>query len=84
MKKIEKTLTANDLGMTGSHQAGICIPKQKEILDFFPKLESLVKNPRTTMTFIDEFEAKWSFNFIYYNNKIFHNFGHFLGKVTVV
>ena len=36
--KFYKTLTANDLGKTGSHQAGIAIPKNKSFLGFWMKL----------------------------------------------
>ena len=68
---IEKKLSENDLGRTGSHQAGILIPKDKKLLDFFPPLDSQKYNPRQTITFTDTSERKWKFNFIYYNNKLF-------------
>ena len=69
--QIEKKLTANDIGKTGGHQAGICVPKTGGVLDFFPKLDGTEKNPRSVITFTDEGGEKWNFNFIYYNNKFF-------------
>lgn len=67
-----KELSANDIGLTGSHQAGILIPKNEEILNFFPTLNSSEKNPRKELSFVDATsQSPWSFNFIYYNNKHF-------------
>lgn len=69
---ITKTLSANDTGETGGHQAGILIPKNTEILDFFPSLDRAAYNPRTTLVFASDNDvSKWSFEFIYYNNKLF-------------
>jgi len=70
-KSISKVLSSNDTGETGGHQAGMLIPKGGEILEFFPALDSDVKNPRTYLYFIDEANQRWKFNFIYYNNKYF-------------
>lgn len=72
MKKtaIEKILSANDLGLTGSHQAGMLIPKQEELLAFFPTLDPDQANPRATLHFTDGDNCCWKFNFIYYNNKL--------------
>ena len=68
---ISKKMSANDIGLNGSHQAGILIPKNNEILSFFPKMNSIEKNPRVIMRFFDENQEKWNFNFIFYNNKYF-------------
>jgi hypothetical protein len=68
---IIKILSANDIGKTKAHQAGILIPKQTDILSFFPALNSKLKNPRAEITFTDESLEKWKFNYIYYNNKLF-------------
>lgn len=70
-KSIEKLLSRNDTGETGGHQAGILIPKKKDFLAFFPTLNENEKNPRFLITFNDEFDEKWVFSYIYYNN-IFH------------
>lgn len=68
---IEKILSRNDTGETGGHQAGILIPKKQEILSFFPSLDNSEKNPRFLITFHDQMDERWSFSFIYYNNKFF-------------
>jgi len=67
--KISKKLSANDIGTTGSHQAGILIPKIPEILSFFPRLDPNAQNPRVKISVseVDQ-DFKWIFNFIYYNN----------------
>jgi hypothetical protein len=68
---IEKILSANDLGETGGHQAGILVPKDANILSFFPRLDSKQKNPRYVLDIIDETGREWTFSFIYYNNRFF-------------
>lgn len=70
-RQISKVLSNNDIGETGSHQAGICIPKKTDILYFFPVLNKQIKNPREAMLFTDRTGVIWEFNFIYYNNKFF-------------
>jgi len=70
--KISKKLSANDVGTTGGHQAGILVPKDKAILSFFPSLDAKVKNPRMTLVVRESKDGtRWKFNFIYYNNKLF-------------
>lgn len=70
-KSISKTLSGNDVGTTGGHQAGILVPKQEEILSFFPVLPEKEKNPRFLLVFIDDANQRWEFSFIYYNNAFF-------------
>lgn len=70
-KAITKTLSPNDTGETGGHQAGICVPKGGEVLRFFPDLGNDEKNPRASLYFVDPSGKEWKFNFIYYNNKFF-------------
>jgi hypothetical protein len=70
-RTITKTLSANDTGETGSHQAGLAIPKAERILSFFPTLDSATKNPRAHLRFRDESDNLWMFAFIYYNNRFF-------------
>lgn len=70
--EIRKRLSANDIGKTGGHQAGILVPKQTQILSFFPMLDKAVKNPRMTLPMYERLNrARWDFNFIYYNNRFF-------------
>lgn len=69
--KITKVLSSNDVGATGAHQAGMHIPKDPRILNFFPKLDPKINNPRSHMLFKDESGQKWMLAFIYYNNVLF-------------
>lgn len=72
VSQIRKTLSANDVGATGAHQAGILIPKNPKILAFFPSLDASTKNPRISLYFYEEDElTKWRFEFIYYNGQFF-------------
>ena len=68
---ITKVLSANDTGDTGGHQAGILVPKNQNILGFFPPLDATEKNPRHHLPFYDEENERWIFAFIYYNNRFF-------------
>lgn len=68
---ISKILSQNDVGDSGGHQAGILIPKNPDILSFFPDLNENIKNPRIQLYFYDIEGKKWIFNFIYYNNRLF-------------
>lgn len=65
---ISKLLSANDTGETGSHQAGILVPKRGDVLSFFPRLDGTEKNPRVNLMFLDDYGQSWNFVFIYYNN----------------
>ncbi len=65
---LSKVLSKNDTGETGSHQAGILIPKQEDILCFFPPLTVEEKNPRHKLKFSDGYDKCWKLIFIYYNN----------------
>lgn len=71
MRQISKVLSANDTGDTGGHQAGILVPREPDILAFFPKLNSNTYNPRCLLHFMDESGRFWDFAFIYYNNRLF-------------
>lgn len=75
VKRISKLLSVNDTGENGSHQAGILVPKDKDILSFFPVLDATVKNPRANLAFTDEAGTVWNFSFIYYNNKLIDDSG---------
>lgn len=68
-RAIEKGLSANDTGKTGAHQAGMHIPKQQDILSFFPSLPEDEVNPRRELRFVDDFGETWNLMFIYYNNR---------------
>ena len=68
---ITKELSRNDTGETGGHQGGMLIPRDAQILSFFPRLDPKEYNPRHQLTFRDPLGTKWAFSFIYYNNKFF-------------
>lgn len=70
-ERIAKVLSANDTGETGGHQAGILVPREPEVLSFFPKLDAAAYNPRVHLNFVDDGGSFWEFAFIYYNNKFF-------------
>lgn len=70
-KIFRKILSANDVGATGGHQAGILIPKsESELLAFLPKLDSSVKNPDAWLDCLDESQTMRRFRFVYYNNRL--------------
>jgi hypothetical protein len=67
--KFEKILTENDVGETGSHQAGILIPKsQKDFIEFLPELDPELKNPDSLLVCVDEELGEFRFRYVYYNN----------------
>lgn len=70
-KSFRKTLSANDVGKTGAHQAGILVPKaDQELLAFLPFLDAGVKNPDAWIHCTDEQGIQRRFRFVYYNNKL--------------
>lgn len=70
-RQIAKVLSANDTGETGTHQAGILVPKDPALLSFFPRLDPSQYNPRVHLRFVDDSGTFWEFAFIYYNNALF-------------
>lgn len=67
---VSKRLSANDVGITGTHQAGILVPKSREILQFFPKLDEDQHNPSCRVTvYLPELEEFVDLRFIHYNGK---------------
>lgn len=66
-----KVLTANDTGQSGSHQAGIHVPRsQEDLIDFLPALDPATKNPDVWLECVDETGQPWRFRYIYYNNSL--------------
>jgi hypothetical protein len=69
--KIAKTLTPNDLGLTGGHQAGLHIPKNSPLLDFLPRDQRLIENPRVAVTLVDlDSGHSCCAKLIFYNNAL--------------
>lgn len=70
LHEVRKVLSANDVGLTGSHQAGIAIPKDPDIRAFFPPLDAAAYNPDFWMSVATpQTGQQWQLRFIYYNNK---------------
>ncbi len=68
--EVLKKLSANDLGWTGSHQAGIHIPKQNDVLSFFPPLDEGSHNPECEVAArIMPSGVDVTLRYIYYNGK---------------
>lgn len=65
-----KQLSKNDLGLTGSHQAGFLVPKDLIKRNFFPFLDPTEENPRVVLSVVCDKDL-YSFNLIYYNNRLF-------------
>lgn len=71
MISISKELSANDIGLTGGHQAGMHVPRDPALISFFPSLDPSTKNPRASLLCCDDAGQLWIFAFIYYNNRFF-------------
>ena len=72
LESARRQLTANDLGETGSHQAGFLIPKGLIRGGLFPELSTSQRNPRSRLKLTRRSAGDVYFlNFIYYNNKLF-------------
>ncbi len=70
-KAFRKKLTANDVGATGAHQAGVHIPKTElELLGMLPFLSPKIKNPDAWLVCRDESGHELKFRYIYYNNRL--------------
>ena len=65
--RLRKILTANDVGRTGSHQAGIHVPKS--LLTYFPELDRTVLNPDCWLA-VDVAGETHRWRFIHYNNAL--------------
>ncbi|NKX54375.1 EcoRII N-terminal effector-binding domain-containing protein [Arthrobacter mobilis] len=67
---VTKTLSRNDIGLTGGHQAGITVPKVSRMLEFFPQLDATEFNPSVKLTGIDTADGtEFLMTYIYYNGK---------------
>ncbi len=71
-----KTLSANDVGSTKAHQAGIHVPKtEKALLEFLPPLDPGQRNPDAWIECIDEDGKIHRFRYVYYNNRLHDEHG---------
>lgn len=71
IQQVTKVLTPNDVGTTGSHQAGITVPKTGDMLEFFPALDATDYNPRAHLQGFDEAHSvDFPLTYVYYNGKL--------------
>jgi hypothetical protein len=72
----QKPLSANDVGSTKAHQAGIHIPKtEKALLEFLPRLDPKQRNPDAWIECVDEEGEIHRFRYVYYNNRLHDEHG---------
>jgi hypothetical protein len=64
--RLRNVLTRNDIGTTGSHQAGFHVPKS--VLDHFPRLDSTYLNPDCWIAVESDY-GSFRWRFIHYNNR---------------
>lgn len=70
-KSFAKVLSANDIGATGGHQAGILVPKgDPALLAFFPPMDASLQNPDAWVEVVDGTGRLWKLRYIYYNNRL--------------
>lgn len=65
--RLRKILTRNDIGTTGSHQAGIHVPKS--VLAHFPKLDPTRLNPDRWID-VESDHGSFRWRLIHYNNRV--------------
>lgn len=71
MKRFAKSLSANDVGTTGSHMAGVLVPKSdRELLNFFPPLDASTINPSAWIDCRMPDGSPLRLRFVYYNNRL--------------
>lgn len=67
--EIQKILSRNDVGLTGSHQSGIVLPKKIANSGYFPTLGA-IKNPFEILEFTDlDRGLRLRLRFVHYNSK---------------
>jgi hypothetical protein len=70
-KTFIKTLSANDVGKTGGHQAGIVVPKgDGDLLAFLPRLDPSKLNPSEWIECDTPEGTVLRLRFVYYNNRL--------------
>ena len=66
-----KVLSANDLGKTGGHQAGIVVPKgDGELLAFLPSLDAGSLNPSAWIECVTAYGQILRLRYVHYNNRL--------------
>lgn len=69
--KVQKILSANDIGRTGSHQSGLHVPKASPLVDLLPRHRWRERNPRIAIDlFCPDVDVRVIAQLIYYNNAL--------------
>jgi len=69
--RVAKALSRNELGLTGSHQAGVLVPKSSPLLDLLPLLNSAEANPSTLIKFdCPQLGEVLQVRYVHYNSKL--------------
>mgnify|MGYP001257194512 CR=1 FL=1 len=67
---VKVRLTDNDTGATGSHVAGIYIPKDPRVMAILPKLDRKERNPDFWFdVYFPQLNRAFNLRYIYYNNR---------------
>lgn len=69
VNRLEKILTANDVGSSRSNQAGFVVPRR--MVPFFPPLDPSARNPDCWLTVTTDDGHSENWRYVYYNNKLF-------------
>lgn len=68
--RFAKALSPNDLGLTGSHQAGVLLPRRSQIHSFLPHLDESTSNPSIGVEWwAPQLNRPLSTRYVYYNSK---------------
>jgi hypothetical protein len=68
--RFAKVLSSNDLGLTGSHQAGVLLPRRSPIHKFLPQLDESMPNPSSNLElWSPQQELSVLTRYVYYNSK---------------
>ena len=69
--RITKTLSRNELGLTGSHQAGVLVPKSSQLHGYLAELDELEMNPSAIVKFeCPQLGREISARYVHYNSRL--------------
>jgi len=69
--RITKSLTRNELGLTGSHQAGVLVPKSSQLHGYLAELDELEMNPSAIVEFeCPQLGRVISARYVHYNSRL--------------
>ena len=69
--RVAKALSRNELGLTGSHQAGVLVPKSSPLLELLPLLNPAEANPSRLIEFdCPQLGGVIQVRYVHYNSKV--------------